>query len=145
MTEFRLLITGSRDWLDRQRINGALDAILAQCQMQPRKTLVVVHGDAPRGADAIARRWASVKLGATAADVREERHPADWGTHGKRAGMVRNAEMVSAGADLCLAYIAPCRSPKCDGKPAHGSHGASHCADLAAKAGIDVRRFGFNG
>lgn len=26
--EFRLLITGSRDWLDRQRIYGALDAIL---------------------------------------------------------------------------------------------------------------------
>ncbi|MBO0813849.1 MAG: DUF2493 domain-containing protein [Actinobacteria bacterium] len=138
---YRVLVTGSRDWDDRRRIFGALDALLAQCEMEPRKTLVVIHGDAPQGADAMARRWVYVKLNATVADVREERHPAQWGTHGKRAGFIRNAEMVDTGADLCLAYVMPCSRPGCRRRDEHGSHGATHCADLTEKAGIDVRRF----
>jgi hypothetical protein len=138
-SDYRVIVTGSRDWADTARIHGALDAILAQ--MEPGETLVVVHGDCPRGADAAARRWCYVKLGATAALVREERHPAQWGTLGKRAGMVRNAEMVDAGARLVLAYVMPCTQPGCRDPEPHGSHGATHCADLAEKAGIDVRRF----
>jgi hypothetical protein len=143
---FRLLITGSRSWTDTRRIHGALDGVLAQ--MEPGETLVVVHGDNPAGADAIARRWVYVQRGATVRDVREERHPAQWGApcretcrpgHRRQhdpagdycpaAGNYRNAEMVAAGAGMCLAYI---RSR---------SRGAMHCADLAEAAGIDTRRF----
>ena len=139
MADYRLLVTASRDWQDGRRIHGALDAVLAQ--MDPGETLVVVHGDCPRGGDAAARRWVYVKLNATAAPVREERHPADWGRLKKRAGMVRNAEMVDAGASMCFAWIMPCSQPGCRIPEPHGSHGATGCADLAEKAGIDVRRY----
>lgn len=51
-----------------------------------------------------------------------KRFPADWNTHGKRAGYLRNAEMV-AYADAVLALW--------DGK----SKGTKHTIDIARQAG----------
>jgi hypothetical protein len=119
MTAFRVLVTGSRTWTDRAAIETAL-----LDQTRPDGTTpTLVHGACPSGADAIAARLAA-GMGWTV-----EAHPANWREHGTAAGFRRNAEMVAAGADLCLAFIR-------DASP-----GATHCARLAARAGIPVQRW----
>jgi hypothetical protein len=86
-----------------------------------------VHGACPKGADAIADDW--VRQASKLWPVRAERHWALWTVEGRVAGIRRNERMVSKGADLCLAFIH------------HQSKGASHCANLAEREGITVRRF----
>lgn len=113
----RILVTGSRTWTDYKAIEDAL------CRQDDWPSEVtIVHGDCPSGADAIANRIA-LRVGWTV-----ERHPADWKRYGKRAGYIRNAEMVKLGADVCLAFIKD------------GSKGATMCAELAEKAGIPTER-----
>lgn len=110
----RVLITGSRDWVDTDRISEALRETWLSFG-QPEDA-ILVSGSCRTGADAIAEEiW----------DRRGypiESHPADWDQHGRKAGFVRNAEMVSAGADICLAFIR------------NGSKGATMTAELAQKA-----------
>lgn len=49
----------------------------------------LMHG-AARGADTVAAEWAQDRA------VMELAHPADWDRYGKRAGPIRNAEMLAA-------------------------------------------------
>src|ERR1700733_5955180 len=130
MAEYRILVTGSRSWTDYLAIENALHDAYFAAQTVPGWTVrvVVVHGACPKGADAMADQIArDMKEAGMAVEI--ERHPADWNRHGKSAGFIRNAGMVALGANLCLAFIKD------------RSRGATHCTDLAAKAGIEVRRF----
>jgi len=112
----RVLITGSRAWSDRAVIRAALASVWDDA-------VVLVSGACPRGADALCEAcW-------THWGGQVERHPAEWDRHGRRAGFIRNDDMVRAGADLCLAFIF-------DGSP-----GATHTAELARSAGIPTRIF----
>jgi hypothetical protein len=126
-------VTGSRGWVDEDAIRGAFAQVIS---LHGPENVTVVHGACPHGADALADEIAAGWTGLTI-----ERHPADWDRHGRAAGFRRNAEMVDAGADVCLAFIGPCSKRGCPDPQPHGSHGASHTADLAEKAGIPVRRF----
>lgn len=95
--------------------------------MQDGELLTVVHGNAP-GADGIANQWA-IERNTGGYEVEPEAHPAQWTKHGRRAGPLRNQEMVDAGADLVLAFIK-------DNSP-----GASHLVREARTAGIPVEEF----
>lgn len=134
----RVLVTGSRDW-DLPAQIGAILRDVAEWAWNSRALLpaqiTVVHG-AARGADLMADACA-VSLG-----MKTEPHPANWAQFGKAAGSIRNAHMVSLGADLCLAFIRPCvRTAPCDAAlPAvHDSHGAAQCVKVATLAGITVK------
>lgn len=117
----RVLVTGSRNWADHELVWDELYALLGRFG---RFTLV--HGDCPTGADNFADAW-GYKVGLDLSDD-IERHPADWdGPRKKGAGYARNAEMVKLGADICLAFILD------------ESKGATHCATLAEKAGIETK------
>ena len=113
----RILVTGSRDWND---IIPMMDALYPEFQADPLATLI--HGGA-RGADTMAGNIWAVWGG------KQEVHPANWAEHGKKAGFLRNREMVDLGADKCLAFIK------------NESKGATMCADLAEKAGIETVRY----
>jgi hypothetical protein len=133
----RVLITISRTWTNSEPVHRWLDMLATQYG-----SLTVVQGAAKKG-DAIAANWAA-DAKRRGLPVVDEPHPADWDKHGIGAGLIRNEEMVNDGADICLAFIDECRKPpsKCKRRPRpHGSHGATHCADLAEDAGIETRRF----
>ena len=107
----RVIVCGSRGWWDRETIAGTLFDL-------PGNTMIV-HG-AAKGADRMAEQEAQ-KLG-----LLVEAHPADWGAHGKQAGLIRNAIMAELGADLCIAFW--------DGE----SNGTDHMIREATKRQIPV-------
>jgi SLOG family YspA-like protein len=110
---FRVLVCGSRRWHDRDRIASRL------ADLPPSDDTMVVHG-AAQGADRIAEQEAQ-KLG-----LFVEAHPADWEQHGKRAGILRNIEMLDSGIDHVIAFH--------DGR----STGTQHTIDEARRRGISV-------
>lgn len=132
---FRVLVTGSRDWPNPNMIRELLDDLLWE-----HGELTVVHGDA-RGADKIASSWCTDTMAVGPGLVTEERWPAQWDKHGKAAGIIRNGEMVSQWADVCLAFFTECALKKCTFRDKHYCHGTTNCALLADNAGITVRRF----
>ena len=88
----RVLITGSRAWHDTAVIRRALAHVW-------HPDAFLISGACPRGADALCEAcW-------TQWGGRIEQHPAQWHSHDRRAGFVRNETMVEAGADICLAFI----------------------------------------
>ena len=68
--------------IQRDRSYGLLDILLDNPGIS-----VLIHGDG-KGADEIAAKWA------TSRQVKAEVYPADWLTHGKAAGPIRNSEML---------------------------------------------------
>jgi hypothetical protein len=118
----KILVTGSRDWTDARSIELEMFRALYEAKT-PFSEAVLIHGACPTGADALAEEYA------TATGMHIIRRPADWDRYGKRAGYLRNVELVELEPDVCLAFIRD------------KSRGASMTADLAEGAGIEVRRF----
>lgn len=114
---YRILITGSRDWEDEAALAFplGLEVGLANALGKPP---VLISGACPTGADALAERIFR-QYG-----LPIEQHPADWEKWGKRAGYLRNKEMVDSDPQVCLAFIR------------NGSKGATMTRDLTLKAGI---------
>lgn len=80
---------------------------------------ILVHGDA-RGADRLAKAiWEKRGLPT-------EAHPADWAKLGKKAGTVRNVDMVNLGADYCIGFLRP------------ESIGTKHCLKFASWQDIPI-------
>lgn len=129
MTPLRILVTGSRRWPRPGVVWTALDTAAAQ---HPGRPVTVVHGQCRTGADAHAAVWAGRARDA-GWDVTEEPHAANWAEHGRRAGPVRNRQMVEAGADLVLAF------------PLADSVGTLGTITLAVSAGLLVRRYDVDG
>lgn len=89
MSEPRVLVFGSRVWVDEQLIRRRLERF-------PAGT-VVIHGAAP-GADTLAEE-AAHRLGF--AVVREPVTREEWREHGKRAGVLRNQRMLERHRPTC--------------------------------------------
>ena len=117
----RVLVTISRDYADPVGAVSVLLSVINEGRRSPHERCVLVHG-------ASHMDW--LLAGAAIAwGHQHEPHPY-IGRLGRAGGPVRNQEMVDAGADVCLAFIAP------------DSRGARDCARRAEDAGIRTIRFG---
>lgn len=107
----RVLVTGSREWTRRAVISLQLAKLPVGS--------IVMHGDA-RGADRIAAAIAE------SLDLVVEDYPADWKRYGRKAGILRNFDMLDAKPDLVLAFW--------DGT----SRGTKHVIEEAERRGIPI-------
>lgn len=110
----RVLVCGSRDWIDETLLNRTLDELDEQERFD-----LVIEGEAT-GADTMARNWAERRR------IPVSRFPAAWGLHGKAAGPIRNTQMLREGKpDLVVAFpLGP------------ESRGTANMIGQAEKAGI---------
>jgi hypothetical protein len=81
----RVLVCGGRDFADREFAFAMLDRAHAK-----NGITCIIEGGA-RGADRLAKEWALSR------GVGLDEFPADWTTHGNRAGPIRNKEMLDKG------------------------------------------------
>jgi hypothetical protein len=138
-----VLVTSSRTWRNHELVYQVLD-LAVRCSDDGK--IKLTHGDARSGGDRHARQWAERHPDQCIHDPR----PAKWDTFGKRAGFIRNSEMVDLGPDICLAFANDCHRSDCkdraaglkiDGKFRHLSHGAAMTMDLSAYEKIPVELF----
>lgn len=88
-----VLVCGGRDYQDRERVYEALDMLHKAHPI----TLVVTGGAS--GADALGRHWAASKK------ITTRTYPAEWKIHGKKAGPIRNQQMLDdAKPNVVLAF-----------------------------------------
>lgn len=109
----KVIIAGSRDFTNINIMQRSCDDILADINVTE-----IVSGTA-RGADTTGEIYANLR------NIPVKSFPADWNTHGKSAGYIRNAEMADY-ADMLIAFW--------DGK----SRGTKHMIDLAKSNGLKV-------
>ena len=111
----RIIITGDRNWYSTELARRVLGRLVARYGRE----ITIVHGAAP-GVD---QSFANV---CEAIGLAHEPHPADWDRLGRKAGPVRNAEMIETGAGLCLAFH----------RNLERSKGTRDCVRRAIAAGI---------
>lgn len=120
MNHRRVIVTGSRNWADWEKLYAAL---MDEYRGWSYDTMTVVHGGCPTGADAMAEQWVKHHNLFAKSDIYE----ADWEQYGRAAGPIRNQRMVDDGADIVLAF------------PLGGSRGTWDCVRRAGLAGLEVR------
>ena len=138
-SDLRLLCTGSRDWRDWKPVRKELGFYVGSV----RGTVTVIHGAQVSEDEETGEKWGldyivdqvARELNVTMPNrVIVDPHPAKWKLFGKRAGRLRNQEMVdlhfTRPIDLCLAW------------PLGKSPGTWDCMRRAELARIPVRNLG---
>lgn len=107
----RILVCGGRDFSDSNLVSKVLN------EYQSHKP-TIIHG-AAKGADSLSNYWAYEN------DCDVIAYPANWDKYGKRAGYIRNVQMLNEGKpDLVIAFP--------------GGKGTQMMINLAEAAGIPV-------
>jgi hypothetical protein len=123
----RVLVCGGRDFGDKAKtaewdfVQKTLDVYLDKYG----KDLVIING-AAKGADCASSMWALRNV------VPFYEYHAEWDKYGKRAGYLRNQQMLDEGKpDLVIAFP--------------GGHGTKMMVDIARKAGVPVEEVLYRG
>lgn len=91
---YRVIVTGQRDWYCPLLAESIIAGLVAK--HDDSEVVVIIEG----GADGVDRAFREMT---DRYPVGHETFNAQWKLHGKAAGPRRNAEMIAAGADLCIA------------------------------------------
>lgn len=111
MTGRRVLVCGGRNYSDWERVYDLLDRLHRASPFS-----MLIHG-----ADTLAGEWAASRY------VPVEEYPAEWAKYGRRAGVMRNKQMLKAGKpELVVAFP--------------GSWGTANMVRLAAAVPLVVIR-----
>lgn len=87
----RILVCGGRDFANEALVEKTLFDYAGM-------DTVIIQGEA-KGADSIAKMWAYDH------DIPVESYPANWDKYGKRAGFIRNHQMLKEGnPNLVIAF-----------------------------------------
>lgn len=130
--KFRLLVCGGRDYGYRtdpktgkkERYQPEIDHIWHTLDLVWRsigRPLLVIEGE-QRGVDLLAREWAEEK------GLEVKGFPADWDKYQKRAGFIRNAQMLEEGKPQAVVAFP-------------GGVGTRMMVSLSRRAGIPVKEF----
>ena len=92
---FNVIICGSRDYDNYERLKSMCDYYLSK-KIQSGEKVVIISGGA-KGADSLGERYAQER----GLEVKVFR--ADWDKYGKRAGILRNTKMAEI-ANACIAF-----------------------------------------
>lgn len=92
-----LLVTGSRDWPSKTLVGCVLDEFLVNVRRTGPITLI--NGGAAGVDTFTSDYWRAHDLGNVITV-----YP-DWNLHGKRAGILRNIDMLNMDPDFVLAFI----------------------------------------
>lgn len=122
----RVLVCGGRDYGDYLRLKDILDDVAREYSIHYNPDdnwlptdITIISGKA-KGADQMAIDWAVVNYASF------EEYPAQWEIYGRRAGPIRNQQMLEEGKpDLVIAFP--------------GGTGTAHMVKISKKAGIPVR------
>jgi len=119
--ELRVLVTGDRNWADRDAVSSALHNIVSLVKTtsffgnnRQIDKVIIING-ACRGADRLSTEVSNVLIKEQSKPellIEVEEHPADWEKFGKRAGPVRNTEMAKRNPHVVVAFHNDIKSSK---------------------------------
>lgn len=122
MKEFRILVCGGRAYDDRERVYRILDKAVEGINGSGRTwNIRLIHG-AAKGADSLAAKWAAER------GIDSISYPADWDTYGKRAGFIRNKQMLDEGKPNAVIAFP-------------GGVGTRMMVQLAKRVGVPVKEY----
>lgn len=114
MDVFKVIVAGSRLFLDYEFLKDRLDLLLA------KKEIVQIVSGTARGADTLGEKYAVEK------GYHISKFPAHWDSYGKKAGYIRNEEMARY-ADACVIFNLD------------NSAGSNHMENIAVKYNLNLR------
>lgn len=117
MQTFRVIIAGGRNFSNYHLLEEKCNYYL-QNKIKQGLQIVIISGHA-RGADLLGEKFARLNGHSC------EQYPADWETHGRKAGMIRNYQLANE-AEALIAFW--------DGQ----SVGTKHMIETAKSKGLKV-------
>lgn len=132
--DFKVIVCGGRDYgwkfnSNRQKIINKEEVeylakkldILKFAVEELGRNLVIIQGEA-QGADTWSKKWAEMN------NIQTIDFPANWDEYGKKAGFIRNKQMLDEGKpDLVIAF--------------KGGKGTAMMIDIAKKADVPVKEY----